>query len=111
MRPDLLSILPRLLAEAPVETPSPGELPAAGRAWLILAIFALLMGLLITLLIITLGRRSYRRYARQQQVDPTPTHKRASAWSVAGERAAAERDEASDDLDPDDFGPDLEPHG
>ncbi|MCA9282935.1 MAG: hypothetical protein H6812_04870 [Phycisphaeraceae bacterium] len=104
--------LTRLLAEMAPETPEPGELPAAGRAWIVLAIFALLMGLLITLLIITLGRRSYRRYARRHQIDPTPSHIRASAWSEAGKRAAPEAGGADlDDFDPDEFGPDLEPHG
>lgn len=95
---DLISVL----ALAPVEVPEPGDLPAAGRAWVLLAIFGLLMGLLVALLLVTVARRGLRRYSKgggesggggAKEGDGrsgvnVPSHARSSPWSEAGRRAA-----------------------
>lgn len=87
------SILPRLLAEIEVDPAIPGELPPAGRAWIVLAVFGLAMGLLIAMLILTIGRRSYRRYAKGPTPSGLPSYTRASPWSEAGKRASPAPDE------------------
>ncbi len=92
-------ILVRLTAEAEIEPVVPGELPAAGRAWIVLAVFGLAMGLLIALLVLTIGRRSYRRYARGPQSVSPPSHTQASPWAEAGRRADPASPEPRDEPD------------
>lgn len=108
MLPQAVNLV-RLIAEVQVEPSVPGELPTAGRAWIVLAVFGLAMGLLIALLVLTIGRRSYRRYARGPRQGAAPSHKQASPWSEAGRRAApGEPDPEPDDPDADSE-PDPEP--
>ncbi len=83
----LASIAMPLLGNAPLEIPEPGDLPASGRAWVLLALFSILMGLLVALLLLTVTRRVYRRYARGKKYPTTASHAQASPWAEAGKRA------------------------
>lgn len=84
----LVSIAMPLLGNATLEIPEPGDLPAGGRAWVLLALFSMLMGLLVALLVLTITRRVYRRYARGKKYPTTASHAQTSPWAEAGRRAA-----------------------
>lgn len=83
----LATIAMTMLGNTPVEIPEPGDLPASGRAWVLLALFSMLMGLLVALLLLTVTRRVYRRYARGKRHPTIASHALTSPWAEAGKRA------------------------
>jgi uncharacterized membrane protein YdbT with pleckstrin-like domain len=84
-----MGLLSAMIATAGTNGPG-GELDAEGRAWVLLAVLALVIVALATLIIVTLiryvSRRSQARLEKERRASQgSPAE---SAWSAAGKRAA-----------------------